>query len=84
MGLCVEHRQHKGLNNRTENSHKATRTDHEAIQSARQAQRFLSVHDQIATSSTSLIPNPSHRLPPSSRERAFAAWRAISKTGATA
>src|SRR3984957_17438276 len=27
---------------------KATGTDHEAIQSARQAQRFLSVHDQVA------------------------------------
>ena len=25
MGLCVEHRQHKGLNNRTENSHQPTR-----------------------------------------------------------
>ena len=35
MGLRVEHRQHKGLNNRAENSHQptqATRTDHEAIQ----------------------------------------------------
>src|SRR4029077_16086413 len=33
MGLCVEHRQHKGLNNRAENSHQPTRrTDHEAIQ----------------------------------------------------
>jgi putative transposase len=38
---------------------KATRTDHEAIQSARQAQQFLSVHDQVANLSTSLIPNPS-------------------------
>jgi hypothetical protein len=25
MGLCVEHRQHKGLNNRTENPHQPTR-----------------------------------------------------------
>src|SRR6201986_1198046 len=35
MGLQVEHRQHKGLNNRAENSHqptRRTRTDHEAIQ----------------------------------------------------
>ena len=34
MGLCVEHRQHKGLNNRGKLSpaDKATRTDHEAIQ----------------------------------------------------
>jgi putative transposase len=92
MGLCVEHHQHKGLNNRTENnraenSHKpkATRTDHEAIQSARQAQRFLSVHDQVAN----LFHIPYPKSVPadfrrSSRERAFAAWREISKTGATA
>ena len=35
MGLRVEHRQHKGLNNRAENStstDQAARTDHEAIQ----------------------------------------------------
>ena len=36
MGLRVEHSQHKGLNNRVENSHQPTRrharTDHEAIQ----------------------------------------------------
>jgi putative transposase len=64
---------------------KATRTDHEAIQSARQAQRFLSVHDQVAN----LFHIPYPKSVPadfrrSSRERAFAAWREISKTGATA
>jgi putative transposase len=64
---------------------KATRTDHEAIQSAQQAQRFLSVHDQVA----SLFHIPYPKSVPadfrrSSRERAFAAWREISKTGATA
>lgn len=34
MGLRIEHRQHRGLNNRAENSHQPTRrrTDHEAVQ----------------------------------------------------
>jgi len=46
----VEHRQHKGLNNRAENSHQPTRRRERQIKrfkSARQAQRFLSAHDQI-------------------------------------
>jgi DDE superfamily endonuclease len=49
------HRQHKGLNNRAENSHQPTRLRERIMKrfkSARQAQRFLSVHDQVATSST--------------------------------
>jgi putative transposase len=47
----VEHRQHKGLNNRTENSHQPTRRRERIMKrfkSPRQAQRFLSIHDQIA------------------------------------
>ena len=54
MGLRVEHRQHKGLNNRAETSHQptATRRIMKRFKSALQAQRFLSVH-VIRTSSTS-------------------------------
>jgi putative transposase len=47
----VEHRQHKGLNNRAENSHQPTRRRERIMKrfkSAGQAQRFLSVHDRIA------------------------------------
>src|SRR5271155_290412 len=47
----VEHRRHKGLNNRTENSHQPTRRRERIMKrfkSPRQAQRFLSIHDQIA------------------------------------
>jgi hypothetical protein len=47
----VEHRQHKGLNNRAENSHQPTRRRErfmKRFKSPRQVQRFLSVHDQIA------------------------------------
>ena len=46
----VEHRQHKGLNNRAENSHQPTRRRERQMKqfkSAGQAQRFLSTHDQI-------------------------------------
>ena len=47
----VEHRQHKGLNNRAENSHQPTRLRERQMKrsnSPRQTQRFLSTHDQIA------------------------------------
>jgi putative transposase len=46
----VEHRQHKGLNNRAENSHQSTRQQEEQVRnfkSPKQAQRFLPVHGQI-------------------------------------
>ena len=47
----IEHRQHRGLNNRAENSHQPTRRRERIMKrfkSAGQAQRFLSVHDQVA------------------------------------
>ena len=46
----VEHRRHKGLNNRAENSHQPTRRRERQMKrfkSAGQAQRFLSAHDPI-------------------------------------
>jgi putative transposase len=51
MGLSIEHRQHKGLNNRAENSHQPTRRRERQMKrfkSAGQVQRFLSIHDPIA------------------------------------
>lgn len=47
----LEHRQHKGLNNRAEASHRHTRRREKLMgrfKSPGQAQRFLSVHDQAA------------------------------------
>ena len=47
----VEHRQHKGLNNRAENSHQPTRRRERQMKrfkSPRQVQQFLSIHDPIA------------------------------------
>ena len=46
----VEHRQHKGLNNRAENSHQPTWQQEKQMRkfkSPKQAQRFLPVHGQI-------------------------------------
>lgn len=47
----VEHRSHKGLNNRAENSHLPVRRRERRMmrfKSARQCQRFVSAHGQIA------------------------------------
>jgi putative transposase len=47
----VEHCQHKGLNNRAENSHQPIRRRERIMKrfkSARQLQRFVSIHDPIA------------------------------------
>ena len=58
----VEHRRHKGLNNRAENSHQPTRRRERQMKrfkSPGQAQRFLSAHDGI----NNLLPPPP-RSPP--------------------
>jgi putative transposase len=55
----VEHRRHKGLNKRVENSHQPTRRrerEMKRFKSAGQAQRFLSADDGIN--------NPFHAAPP--------------------
>jgi len=46
----IEHREHKGLNNRAENSHQPTRQQEKQMRrfkSPRQAQRFLFIHGQV-------------------------------------
>src|SRR5208337_841050 len=62
----VEHRQHKGLNNRAENSHQPTRRREwimKRFKSPRQVQRFLSTHDQIANDARGgSTPTPFQRL----------------------
>ncbi|AGI70042.1 IS6-family transposase [Octadecabacter antarcticus 307] len=50
LALGIEHRSHKRLNNRSEGSHRPTRRREKCMgrfKSPRQAQQFLSVHDQI-------------------------------------
>jgi putative transposase len=51
LGLDLDHRQHKGLNNRAENSHQPTRVREKVMRrfkSARHLQCFASTHDQAA------------------------------------
>src|SRR3954447_3658691 len=72
----VEHRQHKGLNNRAENSHQPTRRRERIMKrfkSAGQAQRFLSVHDQVANLFRRLANTNAadHRR---ARAKAFTTW----------
>jgi putative transposase len=76
----VEHRQHKGLNNRAENSHQPTRRRERQMKrfkSARQVQRFLSAHDQI----NNLFHLRRDQLPASqyraARTQAFQTWAEV-------
>lgn len=73
----IEHRQHKGLNNRAEASHRHTRRREKIMgrfKSPGQAQQFLSVHDQT----TVLFRPTRHRLSAHSyrhaRAAAFEIW----------
>jgi len=76
----VEHRKHKGLNNRAENSHQPTRQRERQIKrfkSAGQAQRFLSAHDGISN----LFHLRRHQVPATqcraARTEAFQTWAEV-------
>ena len=78
----VEHRSHKGLNNRAENSHQPVRRRERIMKrfkSARQLQRFVSIHDPIAN----LFHVPRHDIPSAHhrqlRAAAMQAWRKIAR-----
>ena len=83
----VEHRRHKGLNNRAENSHQPTRRRERQMKrfkSAGQAQRFPSAHNQI----NNLFhlrrdhrPAAQYRA---ARAQAFQAWAAVTGVAARA
>jgi putative transposase len=81
----VEHRQHKGLNNRAENSHQPTRKRERQMKrfkSAGQAQRFLSAHGGISNLfhlRRDHLPANQYRA---ARSQAFQTWTEI--TGAAA
>ena len=73
----VEHRQHKGLNNRAENAHQPTRRRERIMKrfkSPRQVQRFLSVHDQVANLFPRRQDHDTAANIRSGRTRAFAIW----------
>ncbi|MCF1436900.1 IS6 family transposase [Agrobacterium vitis] len=76
----VEHRSHKGLNNRAENSHQPTRRRKritKGFKSARHLQRFVSIHDPVAN----LFHIPRHEISSDNhrelRTRAMQMWNEI-------
>jgi len=83
----VEHRKHKGLNNRAENSHQPTRRRERQMKrfkSAGQAQRFLSAHDGINNLfllCRSQVPAAQYRA---ARTQAFQVWAEITGVAASA
>jgi putative transposase len=83
----VEHRKHKGLNNRAENSHQPTRRRERQMKrfkSAGQAQRFLSAHDQINNLfhlRRDHVPASEYRT---TRSQAFQTWAEVTGVAASA
>ncbi|CAH2787235.1 MAG: Transposase and inactivated derivatives [uncultured Caballeronia sp.] len=80
LGLNVEHRQYKGLNNRAENSHQPTRVREKVMRrfkSACHLQRFTSVHDQVANLFMHCRYNTNAQEKRSARTQAFEAWEAV-------
>ena len=76
----VEHRQHKGLNNRAENSHQPTRRRERIMKrykSPRQVQRFLSTHDQIANIFSCCSNQDTAAKFHSARRQAFVTWAEV-------
>jgi putative transposase len=76
----VEHRQHKGLNNRAENSHQPTRRRERIMKrfkSPRQVQRFLSTHDQIANVFSRRPDQDTAAKFRAARSQAFVTWADI-------
>jgi putative transposase len=83
----VEHRRHKGLNNRAENSHQPTRRRERQMKrfkSAGQAQRFLSAHDQIDNLFHLRRDHVSAGEYRAARARAFETWADVSGAAAAA
>ena len=83
----VEHRKHKGLNNRAENSHQPTRwreCQMKRLKSAGQAQRFSSAHDGISN----LFHLCRHQVPAvqcrATRTQAFQIWAEVTGIAAAA
>ncbi|MDK2126923.1 IS6 family transposase [Parachitinimonas caeni] len=83
----VEHRQHKGLNNRAEVSHQPTRLKEKPMRhfkSPTQAQRFLSAHgpiNKLFRCRRHLLSRADDRA---AREKAFLAWQIITNALAAA
>jgi putative transposase len=80
LRLNVDHRQHKGLNNRAENSHQPTRVREKVMRrftSVRHLQRFTSVHHQVANLFMHCRYNTNAQEKRSARTQAFEAWEGV-------
>ena len=83
----VEHRRHKGLNNRAENPHRPTRRRERRMkrfESARQAQRSLSAHGQISDLFHLRRDHVTASEYRAARARAFETWADVSGVAAVA
>src|SRR5215217_1529422 len=83
----VEHRRHKGLNNRAENSHQPTRRRERQMKgftSAGQAQRCLSAHDQINNLFPLRRDHITARQYRAARTQAFQTWSKVTGVAARA
>ena len=83
----VEHRRHKGLNNRAENSHQPTRRRErqmKGFKSAGQAQRFLSAHDPINNLFHLRRDHLTTRQYRAARTQAFQTWAEVTGVAAQA
>jgi putative transposase len=77
LGLDLDHWQHKGLNNRAENSHQPTRVREKVMRrfkSARHLQHFASTHDQVVKLFMRSRYNRDAAAKRAARTQAFAAW----------
>jgi putative transposase len=76
----VEHRQHKGLNNRAENSHQPTRRREQIMKrfkSPRRVQGFLSIHDQVANVFTRRSNQDTAAKVRTAHHQAFTLWAEV-------
>jgi putative transposase len=77
LGLDLDHRQHKGLNNWAENSHQPTRVREKVMRrfkSPRYLQRFASIHGQVANLFMHARYNRDAAAKRIARSQNFAAW----------
>lgn len=80
LGINVEHRQHKSLNNRPENSHQPTWVGEKVMRrfkSARHLQRFASVHNQVANLFTHCRYHADAKEKRALRTQASKAWESV-------
>src|SRR5471030_2047200 len=80
LGLSGKHRQHKGMNNRAENSHQPTRVREKVMRrfkSVRHLQRFTSAHDQVANLFMHCRYSTNAQAKRQARKQAFEAWETM-------